>query len=69
MANPLFNMINGGNNNMMAQLMQKVQQLKARGGDPNQQIQQMLNSGKITQADYDRAVQRANELKKMFGMK
>jgi hypothetical protein len=59
-------------NNPMAlnQLMQKVQQLKAQlGGDPNQQIQQLLNSGKITQADYDRAVQRANELKRMFGMK
>lgn len=55
---------------MLNQLIQKVQQLKSQlGGDPNQQIQQMLNSGKITQADYDRAVQRANELKKMFGMK
>lgn len=59
------------NNPMMFnQLMQKVQQLKSQiGGDPNQQIQQLLNSGKITQADYDRAVQRANELKRMFGMK
>lgn len=59
------------NNPMMFnQLMQRVQQLKSQfKGDPNQQIQQMLNSGKITQADYDRAVQRANELKKMFGMK
>lgn len=55
---------------VLNQLMQKVQQLKSQiGGDPNQQIQQLLNSGKITQADYDRAVQRANELKKMFGMK
>lgn len=55
---------------MLNQLMQRIQQLKSQiGGDPNQQIQQMLNSGKITQADYDRAVQRANELKKMFGMK
>ena len=60
------------NNNpmMFNQLMQKVQQLKSQlGGDPNQQIQQLLNSGKITQADYDRAVQRANELKRMFGIK
>jgi hypothetical protein len=60
------------NNNpmMLNQLMQRVQQLKSQfKGDPNQQIQQLLNSGKITQADYDRAVQRANELKKMFGMK
>ena len=55
---------------MLNQLMQRVQQLKSQfKGDPNQQIQQMLNSGKITQADYDRAVQRANELKQMFGMK
>lgn len=54
---------------MLNQLMQKIQQLKSQiGGDPNQQIQQMLNSGKITQADYDRAVQRANELRKMFGI-
>lgn len=59
------------NNPMMFnQLLQKVQQLKSQiGGDPNQQIQQLLNSGKITQADYDRAVQKANELKRMFGMK
>lgn len=59
------------NNPMMFnQFMQRVQQLKSQmGGDPNQQIQQLLNSGKITQADYDRAVQRANELKRMFGMK
>lgn len=59
------------NNNpmMLNQLMQKVQQLKSQiGGDPNQQIQQMLNSGKITQADYDRAVKRAEELRRMFGM-
>jgi hypothetical protein len=54
---------------MFNQLMQKVQQLKAQlGGDPNKQIQQMLNSGKITQADYDNAVKRAQELRKMFGM-
>ena len=59
------------NNPMMFnQLLQRIKQLKSQmGGDPNQQIQQLLNSGKITQADYDRAVQRANELKKMFGMK
>lgn len=58
------------NNMVLNQLMQKVQQLKSQiGGDPNQQIQQMLNSGKITQADYDRAVQRANELKRMFDLK
>ena len=59
MNNPVF----------LNQLMQKVQQLKSQvGGDPNKQIQQMLNSGRISQADYDRAVKRAEELRKMFGM-
>ena len=67
MANSLFNMMNG--NNRMNPLMQKLQQLKAQmGGDPNKHIQDLLNSGKITQADYNRAVERAQELRKMFGM-
>ena len=66
MANPLFNMMSGGMNPMQ-QIMQAVNQMKARGGDPNKQIQDLLNSGKITQADYDRAVKRAEELRRMFG--
>lgn len=33
-------------------------------GDARQQIQQMLNSGQITQAQYNQAVQMANELQK-----
>lgn len=55
-------------NNPM-QILQQVQNLKKQMGniDPNQYIQQMLNSGKITQADYDYAVKRAEELRKMFG--
>lgn len=31
-------------------------------GDPQQRVQQMLASGQITQAQYDRAVQMANQL-------
>ena len=62
MANPLFNQMQGGN------LFQRVAQLKQQmGGDPNKHIQNLLNSGKITQADYDRAVKRAEELRKFFG--
>lgn len=37
-------------------------------GNPQQQIQQLLNSGKITQAQYDRAVQQAKALQKMLGI-
>lgn len=35
-------------------------------GDPQAQIQQMLNSGRITQAQYNSAVQQANQLYKMI---
>lgn len=55
-------------NNPM-QILQQVQNLKKQMGniDPNQYIQQMLNSGKITQSQYDNAVRQAEQLKKMMG--
>lgn len=48
------------------QLIQEVNKLKSRGGDPNQMIQEMLNSGRITQAQYDDAVKRAQQIQQMF---
>ena len=53
-------MYNPGN---IQQLLQQFNQFKNQfRGDPRQQIQQMLNSGKITQAQYDQAVKMANSL-------
>jgi len=46
--------------------MQQLNQLKSRGGDPNQMIQQMLNSGRVTQAQYDAAVKRAQQIQQML---
>lgn len=64
MMNSLYQQMNGGGGN----LFQQIAQLKQRmGGDPNKHIQDLLNSGKITQADYDRAVKRAEELRRMLG--
>lgn len=37
-------------------------------GNPQQKIQQMLNSGQITQQQYNMAVQKANMIKSFFGM-
>ena len=37
-------------------------------GNPQEQIQQMLNSGKITQQQYNAAVQKANMIKSIIGM-
>ena len=51
-------------NGFMQQLNQLKQQMP---GDPMQQIQQMLNSGRITQQQYNVAVQQAQNIMKLFG--
>lgn len=54
-------------NNQMTQLINQFQQFKSNfNGDPQMQVQQMLNSGKITQEQYNNAVQMANQLFKMM---
>jgi len=48
------------------EIMQRVNQLKSQGGDPNQMIQQMMKSGKVTQAQYDQAVRQAQQIMQML---
>lgn len=49
--------------------MQQFQEFKKTfSGNPQEQIQQLLNSGKITQQQYNEAVQKANMLKSIIGM-
>ena len=43
-------------------LLQQINQLKQQYSDPNQAIQQLLNSGKVSQEQYNRAVQQAQQL-------
>ena len=51
-------------------MMQRFQQFqRSFRGDPRQQIQQMMNSGKVSQTQYHQAVQMAQQFQKMFGMK
>ncbi len=52
-------------NNVVQRFMQFKQQFR---GNPQEQVQQLLNSGKITQAQYDQAVQMANSLRNMMNM-
>lgn len=50
-------------------MMQQFEQFKKNfTGNPQEKIQQMLNSGQITQQQYNAAVQKANMIKSMFGM-
>ena len=48
------------------QFMNQLNQLKAKGGDPNQMIQQMLNSGRISQGQYNEAVKMAQQIQQML---
>lgn len=62
--NPLFQQMNNQSMpNLLRQFMQFKQGFK---GNPQEQVQQLLNSGKVTQAQYDQAVQLANQLQQML---
>ena len=65
--NPLYEQMNGqaGQNNFLQKFMQFKQSFK---GSPQEQIQQLLNSGKVTQEQYNAAVQKAQMLRKILGM-
>lgn len=67
MPNNLFNQMNQNNPNSPMGFFQALQQLKSRGGDPNMMIQQLLDSGQVSQEQYNAAVQKAEQLKNMFG--
>ena len=62
MSNPLYpgqQMPNG--------IMQRFQQFQRMfKGDPQQQVQQLLNSGRVSQSQYNQAVQMAQQFQKML---
>ncbi|MBQ1291587.1 MAG: hypothetical protein IIY28_09615 [Lachnospiraceae bacterium] len=68
MSNPIFSMMQ--NQAPMNGIMQRLQQFQRMiQGDPKQQVQQLLNSGRISQAQYNQAVNLTNQLQKMIGGK
>ena len=64
MSNPLFSQF-GGMQNMSPMVQQFMQFKNSFSGDARSQVQQLLNSGKVSQAQYDKAVQMANQLSQM----
>lgn len=63
MSNPIFQMM-GPQNGLIQQLQNFQQTLR---GDPQQTVQQMLNSGRISQQQYNQAVQTAQQIMRMLG--
>lgn len=69
MSNPLYQQMNQQTNSM-TNIVQRFQQFKqAFSGDPRQQVQQLLNSGRVSQSQYNQAVQMAQQLQRMMGGK
>lgn len=67
--NPLFNLLGNQSGNPMMQKIQQFNQFRQQyQGNPQQAVQEMLNSGKITQEQYNAAVQQANALRQFFGI-
>lgn len=72
MANQLFNIL-GNNSNLpnpfgnIQNLMSRLNQFKQSfQGDPKQQVQQLLNSGKMSQNQYNQLSQMATQIQNMI---
>ncbi len=62
--NPLFTQMN---QNPVLQRFRQFQQMFK--GNPQEQVQQLLNSGRVSQDQYNKAVQMANQLQRMISGK
>lgn len=71
MNNPIYDELNqksgiNQNYNFLSRFNQFRNSFK---GNPQEQVQQLLNSGKVSQAQYNQAVQIAQQFQRMFGIK
>ena len=68
MANQLFNMLGGQQNmNPMTNLVNQLNQFRQSfSGDPRQQVQQLLNSGRMSQNQYNQLSQMATQIQNML---
>lgn len=67
MSNPLYDMLGNSLPFPMADFMKRFNQFRqSYHGDPRSQVQQMLNSGQITQDQFNRASQMATQIQRMM---
>ena len=62
MANPLFNQFGNNQSNPMSQFMSDFNRLRQTIKNPRQEVQNLLNSGQMSQQDFNRLSQMANQL-------
>lgn len=67
--NPLFNILNGGiqpQNPMMNMISQLNQFRQTFQGNPKQQVQQLLSSGRMSQEQFNQLSQMATQIQNMI---
>lgn len=68
MPNPLYQQLGGMSQNPMTQMLSEFQKFKQNfRGDPQQEVQKLLNSGKMTQQQYNQLQQMAMQMSQMMG--
>lgn len=65
MANPVYNALNGNKqHNMLQQFQQFMNAMQGR--DPNQILNELVSSGRVSQAQLDQAQRQAQQMQQMF---
>lgn len=65
MANPVYNALNSGRQpNMLQQFQQFMNAMQ--GKDPNKILNELVSSGKVSQAQLDQAQRQAQQMAAMF---
>ena len=62
MGNPLFNQFGNNSNNPMSQFMSDFKRLQQTVKNPQQEVERLLNSGQMSQQQFNQFSQIANQL-------
>ena len=62
MANPLFGQFGGNQNNPMSQFMGEFKRLRQTVANPRKVVEDLLQSGKMTQQQFNQLSQMANQM-------
>lgn len=67
MPNPLFQQLSAAPQNPMTQMISEFQKFKRSfSGDPQQEVQRLLNSGRMSQQQYNQLAQMAQQMSRMM---
>ena len=68
MANPLYNQL-GNENNTMAQFMSEFQRLQQTVKNPKQEVERLLQSGQMSQSQFNNLSKQAKQILAMMPKK